>query len=114
MPNGPLSTGTITNYTTHSNLRVDLTMAIAPGMDIQKARQVAIEAMNEHPKVLNAPAPEVSVLKIADRMVTLAIGPYTIQPDYWDVYFGVQELVKKAWDTNGVEGSTPHRVIIQK
>lgn len=113
LPNGPLSTGTIINYTTHGNLRVDVTMAIAPNMQIDKAREVAIHAMQQHPKVLKSPLPEVSVLKVGDGMVTLAIRPYTTQLDYWDVYFGVQELVKNAWDNNGVEGPVPHRVIIQ-
>ncbi len=114
LPNGALSTGTIINYSAHGNLRVDLTMAIAPDMDIAKAREVAIAAMKQHPKVLDTPTPEVSVLKVGDGMVTLAIRPYTTQPDYWDVYFGVQELVKNAWDTNGVQGPVPHRVLIQK
>lgn len=114
LPNGPLSTGTIVNYTTHGNLRVDLTLAIAPSQDIDKARQIAINAMLSHPKVLKTPAPEVAVSKIGDGMVTLAIRPYTLQSDYWDVYFGVQELVKKAWDTAGVEGPIPHQVVIHK
>lgn len=114
LPNGALSTGTIINYSAHGNLRVDLTMAIAPDMDIAKAREVAIAAMKQHPKVLDTPAPEVSVLKVGDGMVTLAIRPYTTQPDYWDVYFGVQELVKNAWDAHGVQGPVPHRVLIQK
>ncbi|TXH21403.1 MAG: mechanosensitive ion channel [Chitinophagaceae bacterium] len=114
LPNGPLSTGTIVNFNTHGNLRVDTTMAIAPDQDIDKAREVAIAAMKTHPKVLQTPAPEVAVLKIADGMVSLAIRPYTTQDDYWDVYFGVQELVKKAWDAAGVEGPTPHRIIINK
>jgi small conductance mechanosensitive channel len=114
LPNGALSTGTIINYSAHGNLRVDLTMAIAPDMDIAKAREVAIAAMRQHPKVLDTPTPEVSVLKVGDGMVTLAIRPYTTQPDYWDVYFGVQELVKNAWDAHGVAGPVPHRVLIQK
>ena len=114
VPNGPLSTGTITNYTTAGYLRVDLSMAISPSIDVEKARSVAITAMSSHPKVLRTPSPEVSVLKVGDGMVTLAIRPYTTQPDYWDVYFGTQELVKKAWDTNGVEGPTPTRVIINR
>ncbi|MFT4094494.1 MAG: mechanosensitive ion channel [Niabella sp.] len=114
LPNGPLSTGNIVNYTTHGNLRVDLTMAIAPNMDIEKARQVAINAMKQHPKVLAEPTPEVSVLQVADGMTTLAIRPYTTQPDYWDVYFGVQELVKNAWDANNIAGPVPTRIIISK
>ena len=114
LPNGPLSTGTIVNFNAHGNLRVDTTMAIAPDQDIDTARAVAIDAMKTHPKVLQTPAPEVAVLKIADGMVSLAIRPYTTQDDYWDVFFGVQELVKKAWDAAGVEGPTPHRIIINK
>ncbi|MBS1935676.1 MAG: mechanosensitive ion channel family protein, partial [Bacteroidetes bacterium] len=114
LPNGPLSTGVITNFNTHGNLRVDLTMAIAPDMSIDKARAVATEAMLKHSKVLTTPKPEVSVMKVADGMITLAIRPYTTQADYWDVYFGVQELVKNAFDANGIAGPVPHRVIISK
>ena len=114
LPNGPLSTGTITNYTTHGNLRVDLVMAIALDQDVDKARALAIEAMLSHPKVLKTPAPEVNVLKVGDGMCSLAIRPYTLQADYWDVYFGAQELVKQAWDTAGIQAPIPARIIIQK
>lgn len=114
VPNGPLSTNLITNYTTAGYLRVDTMMAIAPDMNIDKAREVAIAAIAAHPKVLQEPKPDVAVLKVADGMITLAIRPYCKQADYWDVYFGIQELVKKAWDANGVVGPTPTRIIINK
>jgi small conductance mechanosensitive channel len=114
LPNGALSTGVITNYTTHGNLRVDLVMAVALDMDVDKARSIAVEAMLSHPKVLKKPEPEVSVLKVGDGMTSLAIRPYTTQPDYWDVYFGVQELVKKAFDANGIAGPVPTRILINK
>jgi small conductance mechanosensitive channel len=114
LPNGPLSTGIITNFTTAGYLRVDLDFAIAPDIDIDKARSVAVAAMQSHSKVLKEPAPEVSVLKVGDGMVKLAIRPYCQQADYWDVYFNVQELVKNAWDKNNIAGPVPHRVIITK
>ncbi len=112
--NGALSTGTIINYTTHGNLRVDLVMAVAPTVSIDKARKVAIEAMLSHPKVLKSPAPEVNVLKVGDGMTTLAIRPYCAQEHYWDVYFGIQELVKNAFDSNGVDAPVPHVVQLNK
>lgn len=114
LPNGPLSTGVITNFNTHGNLRVDINMAVSPETSIDKARAVAVQAMLAHPKVLKDPAPEVSVLKVADGMISLAIRPYTTQGDYWEVFFGVQEAVKTAFDLNGISGPIPHRVIIQK
>lgn len=102
VPNGALSTGVITNYTTHGNLRVDINLAIANEQNIQVAKSIAIEAMLSHPKVLRSPAPEVSVLKVADGVVTLAIRPYCVQKDYWEVYFGCTESVKMAWDQHKV------------
>lgn len=114
LANGALSTGTIVNYTTHGNLRVDINMAIDPGVSIEKARKVAIDAMLALPDVLHTPAPEVSVLKVGDGMTTLAIRPYCAQKDYWTVFFGAQEAVKNAFDAHGVDGPIPHRVIINK
>jgi small conductance mechanosensitive channel len=114
VPNGPLSTGIITNYTTHGSLRVDFNMAISPVQNIEFAKKVTIEALLTHPNVLKEPKPAVSVSKVGDGMVTLSIQPYCVQADYWAVYFGCTELVKTAWDKAGVEGPTPHRVIINK
>ncbi len=114
LPNGALSTGVIVNFNTHGNLRVDLRMAIALTTDIDEARRVAIEAMLVHPKVLATPAPEVHVLEVGGGMTSLAIRPYTIQEDYWEVYFGAQELVKKAFDKQGIAGPVPTQVILTK
>lgn len=114
LPNGALSTGVITNFNTHGNLRVDLKIGIALDVDIDRAREIAIQAMLKHPKVLQTPSPEVNVLEVGNGMTTLAIRPYTTQADYWDVYFGAQELVKKAFDKEGVAGPIPTRIIINK
>jgi small conductance mechanosensitive channel len=114
LANGALSTGTIVNFTTHGNLRVDLVFSIDPGMSIEKARKVAIDTMLTHPLVLKTPAPEVNVLKVGDGMVTLAIRPYCAQENYWDVYFQIQEAIKSAFDSNGIAGPVPHRVLISK
>jgi small conductance mechanosensitive channel len=114
LANGPLSTGTIINYTTHGNLRVDITLAIAPDQPIEKARQIAIQAILTLPSVLKTPGPEVNVLKIGDGMVTFTVRPYALQADYWTVFFGAQEAIKKAWDEAGIQGPIPHIVHINK
>lgn len=114
LPNGPLSTGVIVNYNATGYLRVDVTMAIAPDQDLAKAKEVAIAAMKQTQDVLQNPVPEVHVLKIADGMVTLAVRPYTAPETYWSVFFSVQEAVKAAFDSNGIAGPVPHRIIIQK
>ncbi|RQO31462.1 mechanosensitive ion channel protein [Taibaiella sp. KBW10] len=114
LPNGPLSTGVITNFNTHGNLRVDINMAIANDQDVDKARMIALAAVKSHPKVMQTPAPEFVVSSVSDFMTKIAVRPYTTQADYWEVYFGVTELVKKAFEANGIAGPTPTHVIINK
>lgn len=114
LPNGSLSTGVITNYNTSGSLRVDIPLSIALDMPIEKARQVAIEAMQQHPMVLKEPAPEVAVVRIGDGMVTLSLRPSALQPDYPTVFVEVQEMVKNAFDRHGIAGPTPQRIIISR
>jgi len=114
LANGPLSTGIIVNYTAHGSLRVDLVMAIAGDDDIDRAKKVALDTMAAQPNVLKTPAPEIHVLKVGDGMVTFAIRPYALQKEYWDVYFGVQEAIKKAWDAAGVVAPVPTVIQINK
>jgi len=35
-------------------------------------------------------------------MVILAIRPFTNQANYWNVFFGIQEEIKNAFDANGI------------
>jgi small conductance mechanosensitive channel len=89
-------------------------MAISLDQDIEMAKKVSIEALLTHPKVLKDPKPAVNVLKVGDGMVTLSIQPYCVQSDYWAVYFGCTELVKKAWDIAGIEGPTQQKSVVNK
>jgi small conductance mechanosensitive channel len=56
----------------------------------------------------------VNVVKVGDGMVTLAIRPFSTPANYWDVFFGIQEQVKNAFDANGIAGPTPTRIVINK
>lgn len=114
LANGAVSNNTIINYSRHGNLRVDITMAISPDTNIEKAKEVAMRTMKANDMVLAEPAPSVNVIRVADGMITLAIRPYADQSQYWDVFFSVQEQLKYAFDANNIAGPTPTRMIINK
>lgn len=111
LPNGPLSNGDITNFSTIGHLRVDLSIGISYNADIQKAREVIMGVMRQDPKVLEDPAPSVNVAELGDSSVNLAVRPYATPADYWDVYFGTTEKVKIALDEAGIEIPFPQRVV---
>ena len=55
------------------------------------------------------PAPFVGVSEMADSAVNFAVRPHCLPEHYWDVFFGVNEAVKKALDSNGVSIPFPQR-----
>ncbi len=114
IPNGALSNGNITNYSAEGKLRVDLTMGVGYDEDIKQTKEVLMQVLTSHPKVLKEPAPTVNVSELADSSVNFAVRPWDNVEDYWDVYFGITENCKLALDAAGIEIPYPHAVEIKK
>ncbi|MDO6596336.1 mechanosensitive ion channel [Oceanihabitans sp. 2_MG-2023] len=114
IPNGILSNGNITNYSTEGKLRVDLTIGVSYDADIKQTKDVLMKVLTDNPKVLSEPAPTVNVSELADSSVNFAVRPWSSVADYWDVYFETTENVKEALDAAGIEIPYPHSVEIHK
>ncbi len=114
IPNGALSNGNITNYTTEGYLRVDLTIGVSYDADIKQTKEVLMNVLTSNPKVMQDPAPSVNVVELADSSVNFAVRPYATIENYWDVYFGITEECKLALDAAGIEIPYPHSVEIHK
>ncbi|GAA4937719.1 small-conductance mechanosensitive channel MscS [Algibacter agarivorans] len=114
IPNGSLSNGNIINYTTEGTRRVDLTFGVGYDSDIKKTKDVLMNVLTSHPKVLKTPAPTVNVSELADSSINFAVRPWCTADNYWDVYFGITENVKEALDKAGIEIPYPHQVEIRK
>ena len=102
IPNGAISNGNITNYATEGRIRVDMIMGISYDSDIKKAREVLMNVMTSHPKVMKDPAPFVGVVGLGDSSINLAVRPHCAPADYWDVYFDVYETGKEALDAANI------------
>jgi len=103
IPNGAISNGNITNYTTEGLMRVDLTIGVSYTANIKIARDALLKVMNKHPKVLKEPAPFVGVVELGDSSVNLAVRPHCRPEDYWTVYFDIYEQGKEALDVANIE-----------
>ncbi|MBL85032.1 MAG: mechanosensitive ion channel protein [Winogradskyella sp.] len=114
IPNGALSNGNIINFTTEGTRRVDLVFGVSYDADIKQTKEVLMNVLTSNPKVLQEPAPAVTVLELADSSVNFAVRPWCKAEHYWDVYFEVTENTKEALDAAGIEIPYPHSVEIQK
>jgi small conductance mechanosensitive channel len=109
VPNAKLMSDNITNYSANSTRRVDITAGISYGDDIDKARAAIEAVLKEVPGILETPAPDILVSEMADSSVNFAVRPWCTPTDYWGVYFGVTEGIKKKFDADGITIPFPQR-----
>lgn len=102
LPNGPLATNALINYSTQPTRRVDMTFGIGYIDDIDKAKKILKELTENDKRILNDPAPVIAVSELADSSVNIVVRPWVNTSDYWAVYFDMHENVKKEFDKQGV------------
>jgi len=109
IPNGPMSNNSLVNYTVEGNRRIDLVIGISYDSNIDEAKKILLEVMQNDENVLTSPAPFVGVDSLGDSSVNLAVRPWSNNENYWDVYFGITEKAKKALDANNISIPFPQR-----
>lgn len=109
IPNGGLSTGSVTNYSTESTRRLVQTYGIDYSDDVKQAREILLRIINEDSRVLKDPAPVVVLEGLGDSSVNLSLRAWTKNEDYWNVNFETTEKVKYAFDKEGVSFPFPQR-----
>ena len=114
IPNGALSNGNITNYSTEDTRRVDFTFGVGYDSDIKKTKEVLFNVLNSHPLILKEPATAVNLSELADSSLNFFTRGWVKKEDYWTVKFDILEQTKEALDTAGIEIPYPHHVEIKK
>lgn len=102
IPNSQLSSGIITNYSTQDTRRIDMQFGIGYGDDIDKARSVILDILNNDSRILQDPAPSVFVASLGDSSVNFNVRPWVNKADYWGVFADVTETIKKKFDENNI------------
>lgn len=102
IPNGPLSNGSMINYSAEELRRVDWTFGIAYGDDVDKTKAVLQSLMAADARILKDPKPFVEVSELADSSVNFATRAWVKSDDYWDVFFAMNESVYKTFGKEGL------------
>ena len=101
IPNGPLSTGALVNFSAQENRRVDWSFGIAYGDDYDKASEWIMELMKADERVLKDPEPFVGLGELADSSVNITARAWVNATDYWGVYFDMHKKFYNGADQKG-------------
>ncbi|MBM7563039.1 mechanosensitive ion channel family protein [Fusibacter tunisiensis] len=114
IPNSSISGDSIVNYGFYSTRRLDLDFGVDYGSNIEHVKNTILEVINAHPLVIKDPEPFVRLGTHADSALIFKTRVWVSTADYWTLNFDLQEQVKEALDSNGIDIPYPHMVIQQK
>lgn len=102
IPNGGLSTSSMTNYSTEERRRVDWTIGVGYGDDLDKARQVIRKLCDDDSRILKDPEVFIAVSELADNSVNFAVRAWVDAENYWGAFFDMNENVYKTFGKEGL------------
>lgn len=109
IPNGALSNSSMVNVSRESTRRVDMKFGTSYGDDVDKTKNVLKSLIAADTRILKDPAPLVVLSELAESSVNYTVRVWVNSIHYWDVYFDMQENVKKAFDQQGISIPFPQR-----
>ncbi|MBP2700916.1 small-conductance mechanosensitive channel MscS [Photobacterium lucens] len=103
VPNSSIIGNPITNYSRNATRRIDLVIGVSYKADLQKTKEVLARVVNADSRVLKDPEPTIGVVALADSSVNFVVRPWVNTPDYWAVYFDLNQAIKEELDKEGIE-----------
>lgn len=103
IPNTPIMSGSITNYSHYPSRRVEVMACVSYGSDIDKVRKVLNDIIKDCKYVLQEPEPAIVLKTLNDSSVDFAVRVWVKTADYWSTLFELQETIKKTFDANDIE-----------
>jgi small-conductance mechanosensitive channel len=114
VPNDEVTSESVVNYTSRNRLRVRVPVSVAYDTDLERARTVAVEAMETLDDVLDAPAPSAVLTDFGDSGIGLELRFWIDRPSprkRWRAQTAVVGAVKSAYDEAGITIPFPQRTI---
>ena len=113
IPNGALSSGNITNYTKNDLRRVDFSIGVEYGTEVDKVKQVTLDLLKQDSRIMQDPVPLIAVKELGDNGVIFVIRVWAKASDYWGVFFDTNERIYAEYNKQGIGFPFPQLQIHQ-
>lgn len=114
IPNGSLSTSVVVNHSREDIRRVQWTIGIDYGEDIDKVRDYIIQLFQKDTRILQEPTnkvPFVGLDQLADSSVNLIVRVWVKTDDYWAVFYQGQQMIYDLFKEKGINIPYPQVVV---
>ena len=107
IPNSAVVAAQIVNYSAAETRRVEVAVSASYDAPTQKVLDALVLAGTVDDVLLD-PAPRAVITAYGDSAISYSLRLWVKTPDYWDVYFQVNQRVKDIFDAQGIEMTYPH------
>lgn len=108
IPNGDVTAASIINYSREALRRVDMKFCASYDDATEAVKAAILEAAAEDARIIAEPAPFIALSQYKDSCIEYVVRLWCKNSDYWDVYFGMNERVRSAFDRNGISMTYEH------
>ncbi len=102
VPNGSLSSGSVTNYSTQPLRRVDFTIGVEYGTGVETVRQALTDIFQADARIQADPAPFIGLACLADSSVNFTARVWVKGEDYWPVFFDLNRAIYEEFNRRGI------------
>ncbi|MBQ7770422.1 MAG: mechanosensitive ion channel [Clostridia bacterium] len=103
IPNNTVFGSTITNYSKMPLRRLDITLSVAYGTDVDKVKNVVNEYVVKDERVKKEPAPFFRLTEFGASSLNFTLRVWVDASEYWSVKFDLMEGILKLFEENAIE-----------
>lgn len=112
IPNGTIVGSNINNYSRHPLRRVDWEVGVEYGADSELCKKVLMDLVKADSRVLDATTegamdPMVVLSRLSDSAVVFSVRVWVKTPDYWDVFFAINDQIYTKLPKAGIQFPFP-------
>ena len=90
VPNSSLATTSLTNHTRQPQIRLDVVASVAYGTDLDYAKEVLREIIDNDPLILKDPPAKIAVSELGNSSVDFSLWMWVKTEDYWTVWMRIR------------------------
>lgn len=103
IPNGQITEGVITNFSSKGHIHLELNVSMPYEESFPKVKQVILDALYEIPKIMQDPPPVVGIESYDSHNVILSVRPFIDPEDFWEVTYEANSKIKEAFSNAGIK-----------
>ncbi|WP_162052756.1 mechanosensitive ion channel family protein [Pontibacter pamirensis] len=107
MPNGPLASSVVINYSVEPTRRMELNLVISPENNLVTVKRLLQELIETDPRILSEPAPVIAVTAFTEYSLTISMRLWAKKEEFWPLNWEMNERVKIAFEENVVKAPAP-------